>query len=270
MRDASIEALLVDAAAQARAAWPDVELDDAEFIACARERLADADTPVGLHLRELWLAIACTRDAPAAVATLHAAYGDVWRACFASASDADELEQRFLARLLVATADKPPAIAGYAGRGTLRSWLRVAATRAKVDAHRHDEAAERAERGAAAVPMPQAGLDPELDYLKLHYRAEFEAALTDAWRELEPRERNLLRHVLLDGLSATHVADVYGVHRSTAKRWLADARTHLLDGTRAALQSRLRVDARELESVLRLVESRLEITARVFLQTRER
>jgi RNA polymerase sigma-70 factor (ECF subfamily) len=203
------------------------------------------------------------------VATLQAAYGDVWRACFAGAADADELEQRFLSRLLVSTPERSAAISAYGGRGTLRSWLRVAATRLRVDAHRRDEAAERAERGAAAVPLPRAGLEPELDYLKLHYRAEFEAALSDGWRELEPRERNLLRHALLDGLSATHVADVYGVHRSTAKRWLADARARLLETTRNALRQRLRVDDRELDSVLRLVESRLDVTARVFLQTRE-
>lgn len=268
MPEASTE-LLVGVAAEARSAWPEVALDDDVFVDAARERLRGAEDPTELRLRELWLAIACTRDAPGAVSTLHTAYAEVWKACFAGAPDADELEQRFLSRLLVATPDRPAALAGYGGRGTLRSWLRVAATRLRVDAHRRDEAAERAERGAAAVPIPRAGLEPELDYLKLHYRAEFEAALSEAWRELEPRERNLLRHLLLDGLSATHVAEVYGVHRSTAKRWLADARARLLDTTRAALRGRLRVDDRELDSVLRLVESRLEVTARVFLQTRD-
>ena len=76
-----------------------------------------------------------------------------------------------------------------------------------------------------------------------------------------------MRHQLLDGLSATQVADLYNVHRATAKRWLASARVRLLELTREAMRERLRIDTHELDSVLRMVESRLEITARVYLMT---
>jgi RNA polymerase sigma-70 factor (ECF subfamily) len=172
-----------------------------------------------------------------------------------------------LSRLLVAQAEHAARIPDYSGRGSLRSWLRVIATRMSVDDARREDAAERAHVGAAAMPHALDAVDPELAYLEAHYRDAFQQSFVVAWTGLEPRERNLLRHQLLDGLSATQVAKLYDVHRATAKRWMADARASLLEGTRKTLRARLQVDTRDLDSVLRLVESRIEITARVYLLT---
>lgn len=57
----------------------------------------------------------------------------------------------------------------------------------------------------------------------------------------------------------------YGVHRGTAARWLERCNRTLLDRTRRALVTRLRVARTEVDSILRLVRSRLEVRIRAAL-----
>ena len=104
-----------------------------------------------------------------------------------------------------------------------------------------------------------------LQELRARHAGEFERALRDAFAGLDERERNLLRLHFLDGLGIDGLAPVFGVHRATAARWLAAARTRLHDGVIALLQARLDVDARELESLARVVRSELEISLRSLL-----
>jgi RNA polymerase sigma-70 factor (ECF subfamily) len=50
------------------------------------------------------------------------------------------------------------------------------------------------------------------------------------------------------------------VHRATIGRWLERARDAVLESTRAHLMDRLDVPSAEIESILRLVLSKLEIS----------
>lgn len=52
---------------------------------------------------------------------------------------------------------------------------------------------------------------------------------------------------------------MYRVHRATVARWIATLRGTLLERTREALVSRLRLSPAELDSVLRLIDSHLEV-----------
>jgi RNA polymerase sigma-70 factor (ECF subfamily) len=58
------------------------------------------------------------------------------------------------------------------------------------------------------------------------------------------------------------------VHRATAARWLEGARDAILATTRARLMERLEISPSELESIIRLVLSRLEINLRPLLRRR--
>lgn len=53
---------------------------------------------------------------------------------------------------------------------------------------------------------------------------------------------------------------LYGVHRATAARWLADARAALGDAIRGELAGRLRIAASEVDSIVRLVQSRVDMS----------
>jgi RNA polymerase sigma-70 factor (ECF subfamily) len=68
----------------------------------------------------------------------------------------------------------------------------------------------------------------------------------------------------LDGATIDEIAAVYEVHRSSAARWIAESRAAILEHTRRLLQERLKGTASEIESILRLVDSRLDISARYF------
>jgi RNA polymerase sigma-70 factor, ECF subfamily len=106
------------------------------------------------------------------------------------------------------------------------------------------------------------GHDGELSFLKARYRPAFAAALRESLDALAAADQNLLRQRYVDGLSLEELGTLQGVHRATALRRLERARKTLLDDLRARLRARLQLPADELESLLRLVASRIDLTLR--------
>ncbi len=53
---------------------------------------------------------------------------------------------------------------------------------------------------------------------------------------------------------------LHQVHRATAARWLQSIRDALLERTRVELQARLGAGAADVDSVIRLVASRLDVS----------
>ena len=102
--------------------------------------------------------------------------------------------------------------------------------------------------------------DPELAFLKSHYRDEVHRALKDALAGLDADERNVLRLHFLDGLSTERIAVVYGVHRATVARWVSRGREALLRGTHQLLTERLRIGRGEVESLIGIVQSQLGLS----------
>lgn len=105
-----------------------------------------------------------------------------------------------------------------------------------------------------------AGSDPELAHIKSLYRQEFKGAFQNALNSLTPRERNMLRMVLLDGLSITDLGAFYRVHRSTASRQLAAAREKLMDETRQELRAVLDLSPEQFYSLLQTIRSHLDLS----------
>ncbi|HEY3802967.1 MAG TPA: sigma-70 family RNA polymerase sigma factor [Kofleriaceae bacterium] len=241
-----------------RAAWPDVAIDRDAFARFVEERAGEHDVRE-LHAGDLYLACACAAAEPAALAAFERAYlGQVdafLRGVRATPELADEVRQVLRERLFLAEHRR---IVDYSGRGTLASWLRVAALRAASNLRRTADARDRIEARAPASPVVP--LDPELALVRSRHAGDFERALHDAFDSLDERERNLLRLHFLDGLGIDGLAPVFGVHRATVARWLAAARERLQGAVLALLRERLAVGERELESLARLVRSDLEIS----------
>ena len=256
------EALVVQVT-EARATWPAIAIEPERFLAFLGEREVGTE----IHISDLYVACGCVDGAPAAIAafdqTCLPVIDRAVQSAGATAAELADLRQVVRARLLVPPAsesgDEPPRITGYTGRGGLGSWVRVVATR---EAQR---LLARERRTVAAADDEIAGMlapddDPELGYLKRVYRAEFKLAFAGAIDALADRDRLLLQQHALDGLSIDHLAAFHKVHRATAARWLEAARKAVLDGTRKQLIDRLQLGRDELESLMRLIASQLDVS----------
>lgn len=240
----------------ARAAWPALEVDAAEFERFVRARFSGDLSAATPRAADLYLA--CAALAGVGIEAFDAVLArEVAAACarVRPPFDADEAAQRVRAHLLVAAAPAPPKLATYMGQGDLRGWLRVAATRLLLNAKTRGP---REDSGLSGVldALAARGDDPELAFFKEHYRAELKRAFEECALALSARDRALLRFALVDRLNVDEIGKLYGVHRATAARWVAAARAELERGTRA----RLRVEGRELESIVRMLGSQLDVS----------
>ena len=113
-----------------------------------------------------------------------------------------------------------------------------------------------------------AGDDPELSFLKAKYRAAFRVAVERAIAELEDKDALVLRQHFVDGLSIDVLGGLHQVHRATAARWVAKAQAALLAKVRDRFMAEANVGDDECQSVLRLVESRMDVTLRRHLVAR--
>lgn len=268
--DGDLGPTLVELYRAAQRQWPTLSLDDERFAAWLAERV-DEQTPLSaLHTDDLYLACACVHDSPGAVAAFERTYGreidgGLSRLGPAVAADArDRLRDKLLTHV-----GGPPKLTRYAGRGKLLHWLRITVVRARTDEHRG------AARGIDALALDTLGLaravspvtDPELAYLKSHYAELLAETFAEAVRALPPRQRTHLRQHIVGGLSATQLAKVYSVDKSTAKRWLAKAREELWKQTRRRVMNRLGLRREEFASIVRLVASELDISMARLLDT---
>jgi RNA polymerase sigma-70 factor (ECF subfamily) len=258
----------------ARVAWPTVKLSPEQFVSHLARHIPANDaiesTLARMHTDDLYLACACALGEKNAIfifeqhclAGLEGALRR-YRGC----SDLiEEVKQRVRDRALVGDPG-PPRIHGYSGRGDLRGWVRVMAMREAIDLVRRScrEAPIDDDIPLHAFVTPGGG---DLEHAKRYYSEEFKQAFSAALRDLSARDRTLLRQHVIDGLSIDQLGALYHMHRATAARNLQRARGALLDATREQLASRLAVGPRELDSILRLVRSRLEVTLRELVRRR--
>lgn len=153
-----------------------------------------------------------------------------------------------------------PKIAEYSGKGDLRSWVRVVATRIALDLARARRSSERPTDDAAFARLADSEDGPELAYFRQRYRAELRAAIEEGAKRLSDDERAALREHYVDGLSIDEVASRHGVHRATAARRIARARDALSRYVQAILVERYGIAGLDLGSIMRLVRSQLSIT----------
>ena len=282
--DDGLAAAVAAAIAGAERAWPGLGSVRESFLGALAGRLATTLDPAlaedavrtalaGLDVDGLYLAHACVLGDRQALAHFDAAHvadlDAALRAAGVAGAQVSEAKQRVRYKLLVAGPDGPPRLTMYAGRGDLRAFVRVVAVREGVDLLR-----QTSRRAAHEVPAPDEeleratiGEDPEMLLIKEGHRAALREAFTEALAQLSPRERTVLRLAVTDGLSIDQLGAAFQVHRATAARWLAAVREQLFKATRRGLMARLRIDGREFESLMRVIQSRFEISVCEILRT---
>lgn len=267
--DAALARAIAEAHRSGRAAWPSVALDEAAFARQLGMRLGPEPGDMSeLALADLWLACALSEGSTAAIKVLERELFPQIVAVLARRGVArdgvDELTQRLREHLLVGTGTRPGRISDFRGRGSLRSWIVVAAVRMS---DREGESARRtAPQQLVSVADSRLG-DAEDDLAKRRYREQLEHACERALVELPKRERALLRLQLVDGASIDQIGRIYGVHRATAARWLARARAAILEATQQRLAAELGVETDVAAGIAELVQSQLDISVARLLQT---
>jgi RNA polymerase sigma-70 factor (ECF subfamily) len=268
---ADIEPALRAMTAAAATAWPDVRVPDDVFVAHVAARLPEgplAEALAALRGDDLYLACACGRGDPAALAAFEATYGADLRGALGRFVRGDaatsDLAQQVRERLFVGKGASAAKIGEYSGRGQLRNWLKAVTARVALNAL--DGARRELPLEDEMMAQMPSTSDPLLDHMKRTYRAEFKAAFQATVQALSAEDRTLLSQHFIDGLNIDEIALIHGVHRATAARWLGRARDAILVGTRSALTERLGTSKEELESIMRLIASDLEVSMRRCLQ----
>jgi RNA polymerase sigma-70 factor (ECF subfamily) len=257
-----LETALADAVADAHKRWPALNAGDLDFVRYVAERTAPSgDEPaLPLHCADLYLAMACgSGDADATRyfdVEVMARLDPVIQQLGLSRGDLDEVKQEVRCRLLVGTGDRPPRITSYQGSGALLQWARAVAARQGLTVLR----GRRPHHTPVDDDILDSSDDPHLLSMKEKYRAEFREAFLQAVAELDKKDRKVLHSLVIDELSVGQIAEAHGIHRVTASRWIGKIRQTLLHSTRRRLRAQLRLSLGELDSVMHLIESRLEVS----------
>ncbi len=271
---ADLETLLEATATAAQTAWPSIHVPVERFLRHLAERMPEQKEAraalTEVHAADLYLACACAERDPQALLALETHFLSDLVAYLSRGAgagvEAEETAQTLRARILLGDAQHPPRIAAYSGQGPLVGWLRLLAARAAIDSHRTHKRAQGHEREfAAASAADIRAIDPELQFLKARCLPDLEAAFEATLAALPARQASVLRLSFIDGLGTDAIAALYRVNVRSVQRWIEDARSKILEGTRGRLAQRLDLDVSQVDTVLRLVQSQLEVDIRTLL-----
>lgn len=253
---------LAAALGEARTRWPELAVDDATAVrhlaATWNPETADALLPA--FAVELVLAAACLHGDTGAIRLFHKEMFErvdrVLARLGITGPDADDVKQDVRTKLLVA-AEGDAKLALYHGTGPLAHWVASVAGREALGTIRKRKPTEAIGDDDF---LADASDDPQLQAVKARHGADFKQAFQAAVAELEPRDRAILRALIVDDRSVNEIATVYGIHRVTASRWVSEVRQNLLVRTRNQLKDRLSLDASSLDSAIRILDSNLELS----------
>lgn len=266
-KDAVVERRLRACVDRARQTYPTISVSSTAFVASVARRLVH-DQPLldsldALAIGDLWLAFACLEGDDVAWELLDEILRDVAGPVLGrfrfSRADNEEILQRLRASLFAGEGNRRALLAGYRGKGNIAGWLRVILIRRAIDKKGSPDDGVHLE----AFTLSRLGLenaDPELRFMRSHYVAKFRDAFKAALDRLPEQRKTVLHYHLLGGLNMNEIAVVYQVHRHTVERWLADIRTSLLRETERQMTRDLGIGPSDMQSVLRLIRSRLDVT----------
>jgi RNA polymerase sigma-70 factor (ECF subfamily) len=267
----ALEAALRSALQAARRAHPKSWVEDAAFVWFLADRAGPRALEAGgglehLFVADLYLACAClagNREAITALdeQILHPASAGA-RRIGGTADFADEVHQQLRERLLVPERGQPARLSEYGGTGSLLGWAKVTASRLALNMR----SAPAREVSLEAELLPGAAHDPEHSVIGRRNAERLAAAFKEATATLGSEERVLLRYHFADGLNFEQIAGLFQTHRSTVSRKIAAARRKLLAETRRLLRERFGIQQRELSSVIRTAQSRLDGTITAWLR----
>jgi RNA polymerase sigma-70 factor (ECF subfamily) len=269
LRDATL-AKLTEHFEAGRSKWSDFATSLTDFALELARRLSTtptALTPAELdscHGSDVYLAIACGRGIDAAIRALEATIlvGSVNTAVNHTRATPDqgaEVTAILRRQLFVDEPGRTAACRSFSGRSALTRFVTVIATRELiriVSRSRKEEPLEDDMLVASLAP----GADPELSVMRRRYHGDVDESFRAALGQLTDRSRSVLRYQLVRKWSVAEIAEVYKRAPSTVNRWLAEAREELGEKVRHELAGRLAIDKSEVDSIVRLVQSRIELS----------
>lgn len=253
--------------ADAVAAYPEIAVDAGMFARELARRLGELATPeqlAAVRAAHVHLAIACANGDEHAIRRVDKeVVAEELRATGARLRARSELvdDVEGHVRRLVFTSEpgRQAAVRTFSGRCDLRSYVRVVATRELVKLIDKDRRMIAFDDDAVVdLVAPTDG--PELRGMRARYKPEVDAAIRAALVGLPDAARALLRYSLVDGWSIDRIAALYGIHRATAARRVNAARDELGTGIRTELATRLSISVDEVDSIVRLVQSKIDVS----------
>ena len=249
-----------------KAAWPDVALTADELAAT----LGTRDLAAVVDGKELYLAVACARGNAVALKVFDELYApsvkQALRRLELSADDHADVLQLVRVRLMVGKDGATPRIVEYAGGGRLGALVFVAATRIGLNMLRARQKIDDSDLSSLDPADPD-GLALADQLGKQEYRAELRTAFAEAVKQLDKKDRTLLRLSVIDGLSIDELGTMYRVHRATVARWIAAARDNLTKVARERFLSLTGLSKSDLASVGELVESQIQVSMERLLRS---
>ena len=266
----SIAGPLRECVASAQSEWPNLRVDLLGFVEHVAERLPGyrpvAQELASVSAGDLLLAYGCTRGDAAAVGAFEQGFlplvDAAGRKLRMDDTALDELRQRVRMRLLVGKGGDLPKISTYAGTGALKSWVYATALRTGLNQLRGKTPSADDQ---LLVALPDSEDDPQLRYMKQLYRDAFRSALRQALTTVPDRESNVLRHYYVDDMTLAQIGSLYRVHKTTVMRWLNRAHAHLENETKRLMTQNLDLGEQEVESVLRLIRSGIQVSLSSYL-----
>jgi RNA polymerase sigma-70 factor, ECF subfamily len=236
----------------------------------------------GIKANELCLAIACERGDEVAWGKLESEYRysmqAAARALTKDEAEAEDLIQFVFGELYGVRMDGERRLSKfsyYSGRGSLGGWLRAVVYQCFIDRKRLTARFEQVEEveeldrlantaaahlnGTLSAPIAQ---PDEFDDARL--RQATEEAMTQAFAEIDPRDRLLLNYYYFDDLTLREIGLLMGVHEATICRWLARAQREVKSKTEEILKRSYGLRRAEVAECLQIA-ARAELDVRKLL-----
>ncbi len=253
-----------------RAAWPDLALDEATFVAWLDARIEPGIDPTVLSASDLYLAAACLHAVPnAARRFIEGPLAQVRHHIERIARQdgdgeaAGELQQQLAVLLLTPGPDgAEPRLAQYTGRGALTVWLRMAAVRRALNARRTSRRTVSLEDAALDQVVEQ---DIDLTLLRRKHRDAISAIFQESIAAIAPDQRTLLRMHYVEGVTLAALAAIHRTSRSSLHRRIEQIRDDLVTRMSELASRRLQLSGGEHHSLLRLFKTDLHDALGAFL-----
>jgi RNA polymerase sigma-70 factor (ECF subfamily) len=258
-----IAAFVEGARASIEAALPGMRIDVASLTSRVAALVGDPADPIELErlaLTDLAFADALGRHDPQALARFEreilSRIEAATRRIDSTGALATEVQQELRVRLLVGE-DGPPKIHRYAGRGPLLHWVLVAATRMALDHQRRRGALRETDEDELSQVIFD---DAERGVLHLESKRLLKTWMEEALRALDPQQRAVLQLYFVEEVSSEAAAKMFGVHRGTIARWLAEARESVRSHVRRRALATPGMGPEAVDSLLRAADGHVSLS----------
>ena len=240
--------------------WPRVRLEFEQFALHCSRVLGDERDDMQRDAADLFLCCACAALEPEALLAFESEVLGAAKAAILRVNHNAEFLQETLQEVRQRLLTGPEArVNQYSGRGPLKAWVRVAATRVALDGIR-GRGLVAAREVELSESLEAAEQSPEELFTKKRYGHVFQEALRDAVSALTAQERNVLRMHVAGRCSIDEIGRAYNVHRATAARWIDRSKTRIYESVQRKLGNQhAKLTTSEFRSLARLMGGELEL-----------